>query len=111
MRVQSVLGYLFYLFLFNSRLLFFLFDSYGSSIGAPLEHYLGDIGVREMKCGHNCKEGKGLRSACGARATVWSSPRSHQAQARTLPDLNQGRADLQAAALTIEVPPRRHVPL
>ena len=43
MRVQSVLGYLFYLFLFNSRLLFFLFDSYGSSIGAPLEHYRGSI--------------------------------------------------------------------
>ena len=73
MRVQSVLGYLFYLFLFNSRLLFFLFDSYGSSIGAPLEHYLGDIGVRDMKCGHSYKEGKGLRSACGARDSVVKS--------------------------------------
>ena len=84
-----------------SRVCFYLISGrYVSTIGAPLEHYRGNIGVREMNCGHSYKEGKGLRTA---RATVLSSPRSHPAQTRALPDLNQGRADLQAAALTIEV--------
>ena len=43
---------------------------YGSTIEAPLEHYRCNIGVREMKCGHSYKEGKGLRSARGARDSV-----------------------------------------
>ena len=90
-------------FCFSRGCFYLISGRYVSTIGAPLEHYRGNIRVREMKCGHSYKEEKGLRSARAARATVLSSFRSHPAQTRALPDLNQGHADLQAAALTIEV--------